>query len=965
MVLIFFFAQALTGFTVTTTMSFSPGPPVQTVSTFTASPNSVVADGASAVTLTLAARDTYNNIVPGSAVTLAASGGNNVFGATSGSTDANGVFQTTLKSTLAQAQNVTATFGNSNSLSAAVTFQPGAASAATSTLALSPNSQVANNTNTIVAVLTLRDAQGNAIPGVTPVFTASGSSTTISTPSATTASGQSTVTYKSTLAQNENAVVTAGSITLTAPMTFVAGPPTSAASTLVASPNATPGNGSASIALTATARDAQGNPVSGTSVSLAASGGNNTFAAPTGTTAANGTYATTLKSTQMQTETVTATLNGNANATAQVTFTGPASSANSSTVVNPNTQVVGPSNLITATLTLKDSASNPLAGVTPTWTASGVNMTVAQSGNTNASGVATATYSSTKAQSQNVLVSAGGLSYVVPTTFVAGSPNATQSTIYAMPNRQLANNSNTIVVTATLADSYKNPYAGQTVTFSASSSSNTTVSGAVTSSAGGVAQGTFQSNVVQNENALATAGGQTFSVPIIFTDIPTQCTLTANPNSQSADGNAAIALVATFTNASAAAVPNLMTTFSASGSASTFSPPKAVTNGQGQATSSLKSVYASQNRLIAQAGNVKCSTQGNFTTKTAFCTGSPNFTLTTYNVGSGPLGVALGDINQDGVVDLVVGNSGANTATILLGTGGGAFSAGQVLSTGSGPRVPAIADLNGDGNADIAVANNGDSTVSVFLSNGGGSFQAPVTYAVGNSPYTVMLADMNLDGILDLVTPNGGSSTVSVLLGTGLGTFQAQQSYATDSGPNFGAIGDFNQDGKPDVTTANYAANTVSVLMGTGTGALMTATNYTADTGPTGVSAGDFNGDGNQDIVVTTRTDSYIDLFLGNGGGTFAAKTTYAVTGNPQFPLFTDVNGDGIQDVVATSENSSNISISIGKGDGTLQASTNLSVGSTTKHGATADLNNDGKRDLIIVVNGNNTIAILINAGCN
>src|SRR6185437_14196039 len=97
----------------TTSVTFNPGAPSATTSTLVASPVLVTANGISTTTLTVTVEDAHGNFVPNAPVTLSGSGAGDVFGATSGTTNANGVFTTTLSSTTAQASDtVTATEGS-------------------------------------------------------------------------------------------------------------------------------------------------------------------------------------------------------------------------------------------------------------------------------------------------------------------------------------------------------------------------------------------------------------------------------------------------------------------------------------------------------------------------------------------------------------------------------------------------------------------------------------------------------------------------------------------------------------------------------------------------------------------------------------------------------------------------------------------------------------------------------------
>ena len=100
------------------------------------------------------------NLVPNAAVTLSGSGTANSFGTISGTTNANGVFTTTLASTLAQTETITATEGSVHE-STSVTFNPGAPSATTSTLVASPGSVTADGVSTTTLTVTVEDAHGN------------------------------------------------------------------------------------------------------------------------------------------------------------------------------------------------------------------------------------------------------------------------------------------------------------------------------------------------------------------------------------------------------------------------------------------------------------------------------------------------------------------------------------------------------------------------------------------------------------------------------------------------------------------------------------------------------------------------------------------------------------------------------------------------------------------------------------
>jgi hypothetical protein len=123
--------------------------------------------------------------------------------------------------------------------------------------------------------------------------------------------------------------------------------------------------------------------------------------------------------------------------------------------------------------------------------------------------------------------------------------------------------------------------------------------------------------------------------------------------------------------------------------------------------------------------------------------------------------VALGDLDRDGALDLVVANSGSATVSVLLGDGAGSFGLKTDFPAGATPNGVAIGDLNRDGKPDLAVTNGTSNTVSVLLGDGAGGFGMATPFATVATPTSVALGDLDRDGDLDLAVAN-----VSVLLNT-------------------------------------------------------------------------------------------------------------------------------------------------------------------------------------------------------
>jgi hypothetical protein len=143
-------------------------------------------------------------------------------------------------------------------------------------------------------------------------------------------------------------------------------------------------------------------------------------------------------------------------------------------------------------------------------------------------------------------------------------------------------------------------------------------------------------------------------------------------------------------------------------------------------------------------------------------------TIAPASVGTSPCFVVVNDFNLDNKPDLVVVNFRSNDLTVLLGDGSGGFSAAadSPVRVGAGPVSAAAGDFNLDNRADLAVVNLNSNSVSILLGNGGGGFSAArgLPIRTGINPRSIVVGDFRLRGLLDLAVVNFYSNDVSIRL---------------------------------------------------------------------------------------------------------------------------------------------------------------------------------------------------------
>jgi hypothetical protein len=353
--------------------------------------------------------------------------------------------------------------------------------------------------------------------------------------------------------------------------------------------------------------------------------------------------------------------------------------------------------------------------------------------------------------------------------------------------------------------------------------------------------------------------------------------------------------------------------------------------------------------------------------------------------------LAAGDVNEDGILDLLVQHF---SLTIVMpgqgsgGVGNGTFGVGQFWSGGGNLKADLV-DLNDDGILDFVGARTTGVVVRLGLGSGGvgnGTFGSETLYP---TVFGIAMAtgDFNEDGIVDVAWADAQGANpdeVQIRLGqgsggVGAGTFSAPVPvYVTTGAISDLDAGDFNEDGITDLVVGH--GQSLRVLLGGGSagkgngtftqGQLLVLTPLYPPLQGTTVT-GDFNEDGITDLAgVPSGGTTGLMVLLGQGSGgvgngTFAAPVVYAVGTDPRALQIADFTGDGIADAAVSLFGEGKVALlpgqgSAGVGDGTFGPPVKYGARGNEAWGLVAgDFVEDGTPDVAVTAHDSIRVSVL------
>ena len=640
---------------------------------FTVASDGAVANNVSANQVKVRVTDTNGNAL--AAQTVSFSAGNSAKIAASGQTGTDGTLILPVTSTVAGDSLITASINGSN-LSVTVHFVYDRTTANVFELTAQSDNALANGSAANTVKVVVKDAYGNLATGMDVTMSASNGAS-VTPGGVTDENGEYLASVTSLVAGASVITAQTNGQSKSLSVTFIPDNGTAqivAGSMTVTKDNA-PANGTDNNSVQLTVTDANGNPLSGQTVSFMADNG--ATIAATADTGPDGTLTLPITSKVAGSSKITASINGSSQSVT-VTFHADAATATVSalTVDGDNALANG-----TATNSVKamvqDAQGNPVPDMTVTFSADN-GATIAATGVTGPDGTVTVSLTNVTAGVSHVTATVNGNSQSVSVTFVADASTAqiVADSMTVTKDNAPANGTDNNSVQLTVTDANGNPVPDVTVTFSADNGATIPATG-VTGPDGTVT--VSLTNVTAGvSNVTATVKGNSQSVPATFvadasTAIIVDGAMSVVADGAITDGTASNSVNVIVTDANGNLVPGVKVNFAADNDA--VIAASGVTDANGSLTMTLTSTHAG-----GGVSNVTASLDS----------GTPAQTVQVNFVGKIALrsfGFDNGTVNQPGgqptggltaaVIDSYNGNPVANESVEFTLTNGATFTDGE------------------------------------------------------------------------------------------------------------------------------------------------------------------------------------------------------------------------------------------------------------------------------------------------
>lgn len=367
---------------------------------------------------------------------------------------------------------------------------------------------------------------------------------------------------------------------------------------------------------------------------------------------------------------------------------------------------------------------------------------------------------------------------------------------------------------------------------------------------------------------------------------------------------------------------------------------------------------------------------------------------TSITVQRAPSLLALGDLDDDGIAEVVVGSPASNMLAVLSVLADGSLTPRRNITLGRNLAGLAVVDVDADGRNDVLIADasggarNGD--LLWLRSTGPLDFDAPLVFPLSVFALRAFAAgDFDGDGFPDAAIVTGTRRQIALSRNIDGAEFASQPLLERfEREPRGLRAGRFDATGRDSLVVINTNTNREHELVVLGyegpTFGLPGLPLPLAATAPVDVITGDFNGDGHLDFAVLhAQADRafYVTTFLNRpqfsapgatSPGSFLMRSPLAFdcpadAGGtltrcvPQTLAAGDFDADGRVDLIVAINSPPRLYLLGGLGDGGFDLAGRISVGGGQTFGAlaAADVSGDGVPDVVVTDTGSNAVTLL------
>lgn len=393
-------------------------------------------------------------------------------------------------------------------------------------------------------------------------------------------------------------------------------------------------------------------------------------------------------------------------------------------------------------------------------------------------------------------------------------------------------------------------------------------------------------------------------------------------------------------------------------------------------------------------------------------TGGRSFVMParTYQVGPNPTAMAIADLNDDGLPDIVTADRGElhdpreerpanDELSILIAENPFDYVRRHPsLKTGIAPYALALANVDGLKWPDIIAVNflaTRNRHISVYLNLKDENvfkpleFNLPETgleyhrhYDGENVPLftkpgltSVLVRDINKDGARDLLATGWSSDVILYMPGNQETIFGTPVFIPAEGAPRALAVADLDKDGIEDLAVVLYAIAEIAIFKGNGNGGFVLQDQFkTRGNLPTTVRIHDMNGDGLLDIITShSHTDDTVVIFYADAPFSYSVSQEIMLGKNRNVLeheirdiAVADLNGNGRMDIIAACHASGSVVIMYNESENSAPPQQYRTETYRFPQGRpralqTADLDNDGNIDIAVTLWETNTVGLMRN----